>query len=133
MAFGRVAEKRKAAAVAHRDSQTGVDEAFPEIRVVKDMPDAAFCICQGDIPVPANALSGLFGAVGQRPARSTNELAVARHYDGRVGGLPAELVDHVSRLTPVGVDEAALDTHGGAVRADPGAIEQTPCQRFQAT
>ena len=40
-----------------------------------------------------------------------DEPAVAGQEQRRMGALPAELVDHVGRRAPVGVDQAALDPH----------------------
>ena len=42
---------------------------------------------------------------------------------GRMGTLPAELVDHVGRDAPVGVDQAALDPHLGPVVPPPLAAQ----------
>tara|TARA_R110002073_G_scaffold35970_8_gene104861 strand:- start:2426 stop:2656 length:231 start_codon:yes stop_codon:yes gene_type:complete len=46
--------------------------------------------------------------------------------------LPAELVDNVGGVAPVGVDQTATDFHGGSVVAFPFATKDAFGERFEA-
>jgi len=49
---------------------------------------------------------------------------MARHDHSGVLGLPAELVNDISRLAPVGVDQAAANTHRRSIVAPPFSLKQ---------
>lgn len=61
-----------------------------------------------------------------------DEAAVAGHEHRRMRTLPAELVDHVSALAPVGVDQTAFDGHLGAVVAAKAPGQEVTGELFQA-
>src|SRR5690606_38002085 len=71
-------------------------------------------------PMQADAVTLLALVLAERDARGTHVLAVAGQKKTRELALPAELVHHVRALTPVGVDQAAVDSHLGAVLATVG-------------
>ena len=116
---GLVAKERQTAPVAHRHGQPGVDERLPVVGVEDDVPHGPLALDVGDPPVEPDAVAQLPLVLGERDARRPDEPAVAGQEHGGMGALPAELVDHVGRRSPVGVDQAALDPHAGAVVASP--------------
>jgi len=68
-------------------------------------------------PVEANTVAGPPLVLAERLARRAHKPPVARQHDPGVGGLKTELVDHVGRQHPVGVDQSAFDPQVGPVIA----------------
>ena len=111
------AEQRQAARIAHGHGQAGVDERFPVVGVDQHV---------ADLPFAGRRWGSASGARSDRPAcggirrkGSTKRPRTRRGWAerARMPRLAAELVDHVGRLAPVGVDQAPIDLHLGPVLA----------------
>jgi hypothetical protein len=77
----------------------------------------------GDTPVEPYTITWPATIFAEWQTRSADEATVAGDDHSGVLGLPAELVDHICRLAPVGIDQTSTDTHRSAVISLPFAIE----------
>ena len=86
-----------------------MDERLPVVRIEHHMAHRPLAGHVGHSPVVPDPVPWPPLIFGEGLAGGPHEPAVAGHHDPGVGGLAAELVDHVRRLAPVRVDQAALD------------------------
>ena len=78
---------------------------------------------RGDSPVESDAIAWPAFVFAERIARRADEATVRWEQDRGVRALPAELIDDVGRVAPVGVDQTATDLHRRAVITLPFAAE----------
>ncbi len=123
MRFGVCAKERQAAAIAHRDTKASIDKRLPPVGIVDHVTDCALAMNVRDTPVESYAITWPATILAERQTRRTNETTVAGDDHSGVFGLPTELVDNVSRLPPVGIDQTTTDAHRSAVVSLPFAIE----------
>ena len=73
----------------------------------------------GDTPVMPDTLALLALVLAEGDAGRANVTSVAGHDDTGVRALAAELIYHIRRLAPVGVDQTSLDPQLGTIIAPP--------------
>jgi len=105
-----------------------MDEGFPVVCVIHHVPNGSLAMDVGDPPVVTNAIPWATFVFRKRLAGGSDEPTVAWDYDPRIGALPAELVDHIGRSPPVGIDQTALDSHHGTIIPSPFPANQIPGQ-----
>jgi hypothetical protein len=102
--LGACSKKGQATSAPHRNSDASVHEGFPVVSVIDHVPNGSLAMDIGDSPVVANAIPRATLVLGKRLTRCPNEPPVAWDYDASVCTLPAKLVYHIGRSTPVGID-----------------------------
>ncbi len=122
--IGAIAEDGEAAAVAHRNGESRMRERLPPVRVVDDVADGSLAVDGGDSPVEPDAIAWPAFVLAERVRGRADETAVRWEQDRRVWALPAELIDDVGGVAPVGVDQAAADLHGRSIVTLPFAAEK---------
>jgi hypothetical protein len=102
--LGACSKKGQATSAPHRNSDASMHEGFPVVGVIHHVPNGSFPMDIGDSPVVANSIPRATFVLGKRLTRCPNEPPVAWDYDASVCTLPAKLVYHIGRSTPVGID-----------------------------
>jgi hypothetical protein len=117
------AKERKATAIAHRDTKASIDERLPPVGIVDHMTYRSLTVDVWDTPIESYAITWAATILAKRQTRCAHEPTVAGDYHCGVLGLPAELVNHICRLPPIGIDQTATDTHRSPIVSLPFAIE----------
>ena len=119
MHLRRVAKERQATSISQGNRQSSVQKRLPVVRVVDDVPHGAFAMDIGNTPVVSDAIPRASLVFRERLTRGTDETTVAWHHDPSMERLTGELINHVGRQTPVGIDQTAIDTQCCSVIALP--------------
>ncbi len=117
------AKERKATAITHRYAKASVHKRLPPVRIEHDVSDGSFAVNIGDTPIESYAITWSATILAKWQTRRAHEPTVAGDDHSGVLRLPAELVDHICRLAPVGIDQTSTDAHRSAVISLPFAIE----------
>jgi len=92
-----------------------VDKALPVVGVDQDMPNSAFAGRIGNPPVQPDPVSFFAFVFGEGNRRGPDVFAMTGQDNPGKLGLPAELIDYICGLSPVGVNQTAVDLHLQAV------------------
>jgi hypothetical protein len=124
MGLGACSEKGQATFAPHRNGDASMHEGFPVVGVIHHVPNGSFPMDIWNSPVVTNAIPRATLVLGKRLTGCSDEPPVAGNHNPCMSALPTELVDHIGRSSPVGIDQASLDSHHGTIISSPFPTNQ---------